>query len=503
MTEIKDVITLEKREVNPEKEIGLAWINHRGNDKSEMKFNSQDQRPPRVQPVISKESLIPLLVQMVDSSSDIICVSSFLLQGSELTNSLLKASDRGVRVYILTAGEEDLKVTDEDGSPSAQRVKEFRQLLSNISDKVFLRTADFHAKFVLVDPDSIHPMGVMTTCNLTIDAMSGTNKELYVTLSNEEVYSFYCQFTMGLWKMSRHELRGGKLQELEENRFLPDTPIPDPIHPATLHTYNSLYESVRKLLITAMKSVDISAWTFTDEVDIPNLLMECLNRGVAVKIYTRPNYMNGIVLSKLKAKGAQVLAHDRFHAKMILVDGERSIVTTANFAKHGLQDGFEAGVILNKNDTKQLSRILSNWEKECNWELSDGTEIEALSGTIKMIDSKAEEVKEVIIKDEKVINVPDLKPKEIKREEELILKPPPQEPGNGVIYKRFIYKYKVFQPHIPKGAKKVEGLKEKFGIFKLESTMELFIPIYKWEELDGAREVAIRHNAKVMKSAME
>jgi len=501
MTEIEDEMTVEKVEVNTTKEVELAWINNgSGNSKSEIISSSRILDTARVHPVTSRESLIPLLVEMVDSSSEMVCVSSFLLQGSAFTDSLLRASGRGVRVYILTAGEEDLKVTDEDGSPSVQRVKEFRRLLSSLSDKVFLRTADFHAKFVLIDPESKRPMGMMMTCNLTADAMSGYNKELFVTLSAGEVYSFFCQFSRGVWEMSRHELRGGKLQELEENRYYPDAKIPSPVHPATLPSIRSLDESVRKLLSTAMKSVDISAWTFTDEVDVPRLLMDCLDRGVSVKIYARPNYLNGVILSKLKARGARVLGHDRFHAKTIVVDGKISLVTTANFAKHGLVDGFETSVILAENDTKQLSSILAGWERECNWELSIGARISSLSGPLKIIDAKTQEVRETKVEDEKVINMDDVRPKEIMREEDLKLKTVLQESRNEIIFKRFRYKYRVLQPHLTRSSVKVQGLTEKFDIYQLESTKELFVPISRWEDLTDAREVAARLNARVVKS---
>ncbi len=501
MTVIEDVMTVERIITNPTREIGLAWIENGSTVNSESKLNTKGQRHPKVYPVISEESLLPLLVEMIDSSREVVCVSSFLLQGSNFTDSLLRASSRGVRVYILTAGEEDLKVTDEDGSPSVQRVKEFRQLLSNFSDKVFLRTADFHAKFVIVDPDSNHSKGIMTTCNLTKDAMSGFNKELFVILSADEVYSFYCQFSIGVWEMSRHELRNGKLQELEENKFSPDVPIPHPTHPVTLPAQKVLYESIRKLLASAVKSVQISAWTFTDEVNIPNLLMGCLDRDVTVKIYTRPNYLNGVVLSKLQAKGAQVLAHERYHAKAIVVDGVRSIVTTANFAKHGLEDGFEAGVTLDEDGTKQLSAILAHWEKECNLILSQANKIDSLSGTVKIIDSEIQKVREVKVEYEKIINMPDLKLKEITQLGELTLNTDFQEPHSDIIYKNFRLRYRVFQSYMPKSVTKVDVSNEKFDIYKLESTKELFVPITQWEELIDAREVAIRRNAKVVKFA--
>ena len=227
--------------------------------------------------------------------------------------------------------------------------------------------------------------------------------------------------------------------------------------------------------------------------------MDCLNRGVAVRIYARPNYLNGIILSKLQAKGARVLAHERFHAKAIVVDGKRSIVTTANFAKHGLEDGFEAGVILDEKDTKQLSAILAYWEKECNMILSQANKIDSLSGTLKIIDSGLQEVREVTVEDEKIINMPDHRLKEIKRQEELSLNTDFQEPKSNTIYKKFRFRFNVFQPQMPKGVTKVEESKEKFDIFKLESTKELFVPITQWEELIDAREVAKRLNAKVVK----
>lgn len=500
MTEIENELIVEKVEVNSKKEVGLVWLN-KNSKKEELEAPSGYKIPEdsKVHPVISRESLIPLLVDIVNSSREVICVSSFLLQGSEFTESLLKASERGVRVYILTAGENDLKVTDEDGSPSSQRVKEFRQLLSTLSDKVFLRTADFHAKFVLIDPEGEYPNGVMTTCNLTTDAMSGHNKELFVTLSEEEVYSFFCQFTKGVWEMSRHELIGGTLHELEENSYKPENPIPNPAHPATLISINSLYKAVRELITSARKSVDISAWTFSDEVDVPDLLMECLNRNVSVKIYARPNYLNGIVLSKLKARGAIVLGHDRFHAKTIVVDGEKSIVTTANFAKHGLEDGFEAGVLLGKKDTMHLSAILKQWEAGCNWELSMGSGIESLSRKVKIVDEEIKDIREVEIADEKVIDMPVLKLGKIMKGEELQMQEHTQESKGKVIYKKFIYRYRVMQPTLPEDTKKVENAKEKFDVFTKGKTKKLFIPISQWEELEDAREIAERLNANVVK----
>ena len=500
MNEIEDTFMVEKIESNSEKEIGPAWVGIKENHDSKIIGDFGISPASRVRPVTSSESLIPLLVSMVDSAVEVVCVSTFLLQRSEFTDSLLRARGRGVRVYILTAGEEDLKLTDEDGSPASDRVREFRQLLSSISDRVFLRTADFHAKFVLVDPNSNKPKGFMTTCNLTADAMSGYNKELFVTLTDEEVYSFFCQFAEGIWKMSRHELKGGRLQELEEKRFVPETQIPLPTHPATLSSQKSLNEEIKKLITSARRSVEISAWTFTDEVDIPDLLMDRLSEGIKVKVYCRPNYLNGAVLSKLAAKGAKVLAHERFHAKMIAVDGERSLVTTANFAKHGLDDGFETGVLLRENDTKHLLRILSQWENECKWELSQSQKVKSISGTVKIIDFKLQEIREVVIEEEKIVNKPDIKLENVMREEELPFRTGIQESQADKIYRQLRYRYNVFQPHLPKDVSKVKDSKEKFDVFKLKSSEELFVPISLWDELDEARKLAMRINAKVVKN---
>ena len=339
----------------------------------------------------------------------------------------------------------------------------------------------------------------MATCNLTNDAMSGVNKELYVNLTKEEIRSFFYQFITGIWKMSRHELKKGRLQELEEKKYMPRGEVPPVTHPSTMVGINTLHEAIKDLIQAAEKSIVISAWTFTDEVDIPKLLLESINRGVKVTVYSRPNYLNGAVLKELRESGAKVYANERFHAKTVVVDGKRSIVTTANFAKHGIDDGFETGIFLGSEDSKRLSAILSQWDKECDWELSLSSSIENLSGIIRIVDSEKREIREIKIEDEREILHSDIRLKEIKRNEELILPTRSSEPQGDTIYKRVRHQYTIVQPVLPNGALKKYDINGKFSVFELSSSKELFLPISTWDELDEAREIAKSHKSKVVR----
>lgn len=503
MTIIEGSMKVEETEDISDKQIGLAWVRRNSLDLSAKPEIQTTHTHGRIRPVTEGNALISLLVEMVEHSDEIVCLSSFLLQKSELTDSLLRAHERGVRVYILTAGEEDLKVTDEDGSPSVERVKEFRLLLSSLSENVFLRTADFHAKFVIIDPFDGNARGVLTTSNLTNDAMSGVNKELYVVLSADEVFSFFNQFLFGVWVMARHELSDGRLRELQESRYMPEASIPSPTHPATLPGNKTLYETIKKLISGAHREIIVTAWTFSDEEEIPTLLSDSLDRGVKVRVYTRPNYLNSVTLSKLVQKGAEVLAHERFHAKALIVDNEKSIVMTANFAVHGLEDGFEAAIELDKQDTKLLSGILEEWDVDCGWKLSLSANISSLFDTVKLVNKETQEIRDIVIESERTVPLPQIKLSEIRRRDEIKLKAPIDKTASDRIVKKTTYRAEVLIPSLPKGSTRLDGLDEKFEVFRNSSKSEFFITISEWESLDEAREIARKYNAKVVKPGLE
>lgn len=109
----------------------------------------------------STTNLDDVLQKMADKTSDTICVSSFLIQEGRFTDAMLRAVRRGVRSYILTAREEELKMSPEElGEKKGEAIEGHKRLLDAFAGKVLVRTAPhFHAKFVLFDPLGKEPRG--------------------------------------------------------------------------------------------------------------------------------------------------------------------------------------------------------------------------------------------------------------------------------------------------------------------------------------------------------
>ena len=113
--------------------------------------------------VLSKKTnLTDIIAGMADNSKEIICVSSFLIEDSAFTDSLLKATDRGVRVYLLTAREEELKAdSTEIVDEKKKNNRGTQNFLDKIAGKIIVRTSpDFNSKFVIFDPKSEKAHGI-------------------------------------------------------------------------------------------------------------------------------------------------------------------------------------------------------------------------------------------------------------------------------------------------------------------------------------------------------
>ena len=98
-------------------------------------------------------------------------------------------------------------------------------------------------------------------------------------------------------------------------------------------------------------------------------LLGALQRGVKVNIYTKPNYRNTEALIDLLNNGAEIVGHERYHAKLIISDGNNGLVTTSNYTKKGLDEGFEVSVVLGAKDIRLIQDVIDYWDRECRWRL--------------------------------------------------------------------------------------------------------------------------------------
>ena len=121
------------------------------------------------------------LLNLIDSAESIVCLCSFIIADTEVERALIKAVDRGVRVYALcvcvcvcvlkrsssSGGDED---EDGDGEWTREdRIREgHKRMLGSFTGRIMLRSSGhFHAKYVIVDGNRC----MLTTCNFTTKAM--------------------------------------------------------------------------------------------------------------------------------------------------------------------------------------------------------------------------------------------------------------------------------------------------------------------------------------------
>jgi cardiolipin synthase len=511
---IERVLKMERIEDRSEDKIGLSWTlrSQTQMEKTAARDGTNPSSKTGGEPensgtmhansglfaVPNNSSLMSLISGLIESASEVVCLSSFLLQDSPIISSIFKAAEKGVRVYVLTAGEDDLKVADEDDTQPLERVAEFKKLLGKLSDKILLRTGDFHAKFLLIDPALQSRKGMMLTSNLTVDALSGSNMELAVFMTPSEVMSFFNQFIVGFWTISRHELRKGRLQEFAEKEYMPDVKSVRINHPNTCGKVRTIKEAALELINGARSSITIAAWTFSPTTEICKALLAQAEKGIKVVVYTRPNYLNATAMEQLAEKGVTVKAHERYHAKVISVDGDRCLITTSNFSERGLDIGFETGVLRNGRDAAQLEKIIEGWDNKCGWVLSTNARLGDLEGQIIEIEKSRQDVVKRAIIDTKTVELKDQHLQELKPRTEIMWPEMKYSNLQGELCKRIQFRWSAIMPAIPEGATEInlEGSDRKF--YQKKGEKRLYLPVYDWEDIPEAKEEAKKFGATVV-----
>jgi len=339
-----------------------------------------DLKSRRMYVLSEKTNLTDIISDTADNSEEMICVSSFLIEDSAFTDSLLKAADRGVRVYLLTAREEELKTDSTEFDDEGKRkeiIEAHKNFLDKIAGRILVRTSpNFHSKFILFDPKSKNACGILSTSNLTKDAMAGRNLELAVELTKEEVGSYFIQFIHGFWNEAKHEKIGSEriLKPVPEAAWNIDA---DKItHPCTCSSVRSLRKEVIRLIGSAKKELIVSAWTFEKGHDSTEAIKEACKRGVRVRIFSRDDAKSTDNIYALLQSGAEVYSFGRrVHAKFIVSDGE-ALIMTSNFSKLGLDSGFESGILFDTKENEMFSKaaedLFANHGKQLRKEIRLG-----------------------------------------------------------------------------------------------------------------------------------
>lgn len=320
----------------------------------------------------SDGAMLTEISKMIDRATSMVLLSSFLLQGSRVTESINAAVDRGVDVFILTGNEDELKKEGDEydiREDKKVQIKERKELLASLAGKALVRTSpDFHAKYVLIDPNTRSQQGLFMTCNATVGALSGNNIELCAKLEGDEVRSYFNHFVHGFWLVSNHEMLAKNIQPvptISEDKLR--RVLPEKIGmPCTSKGINDLREKVREIIVGAERSITLCAWSFDEGMEWQDDALTALMNGNEVTVLCRCDDRNLKALDPLARAGAKVMGFvdPPMHAKVV-INESAGVIMSSNMTRLGLDSGFEISYILSASDVRAMGVIIEGWIAHC------------------------------------------------------------------------------------------------------------------------------------------
>ena len=432
-------------------------------------------------------SILRSLVSAIESAQECVCLSSFLFSESSLGTALISAASRGVRVYTLSSPYRtlDRDTPDQDGEPR-ERVEEYKQFLDSIAGHILLRAADhFHSKFLLADPRSPSiSRGILCTANFN-KALT-ENLEIAVDLTPAELKGVFQQFRVGFWNESSEEL-------LRARQFTPVSPRPTSIRvPHRLDSvlttvrserseigHNTIRDSLQRFIRESEGPLIASVYSVNSDHDTVKELASCA-RDRHITLIVRPRLLDTISYRALAEAGAEVLGHDRLHAKAIVSqkNGEpAAIVMTANLESKGLDQGFETGLYLEGVRARRIKSILEGWTKACRWKFNSGVQIGDLRG--KVMVQGAKHYEERAVDNETSVDAGVLKQTTLEAEPS-----PDTKKLSSYLAHRVILSYTIERPRLPRGATQIEDPESPLPVYRRGGNM--FIAVLKLSDLEPA-----------------
>jgi phosphatidylserine/phosphatidylglycerophosphate/cardiolipin synthase-like enzyme len=301
------------------------------------------------------------IIQAINKASSLVCLQSYLIQHTEIIDSLSSAFKRGVKVYILSSVDARIKDSIEEEGDDFIKASYLKMLNDNFKNKFIFRTAEnFHAKFILIDPKN-NPKGFLCTNNFTRKGFT-RNQELAVELSREQCIDLYKLFVFHFWEYSTDELNdtdqldkvkpAGKFKLEGINSILYTSPNGD------TSLFNELLEAIKG----AQESITISSFNIEKDNELMRATIDKAKIGIKVTLFCRlTEKLYNNQLKHLADNGIIIYVEENFHAKTLLVDGKKGFLFTANYTEMGLKKGFEVGIKLNDKQVVDLQFIQDKW----------------------------------------------------------------------------------------------------------------------------------------------
>lgn len=347
---------------------------HKQRKQAEQVFQSEPSR-----------KVVKKLIAWIDMACEKVILCSFLFADDELQEALLRAAKRGIRVYMMLASESRLEREPRKSDNFGQKVfTEHKEMLDQLAGYALIRSADsFHAKVVLVDPDLPGKSGLLLTSNLTKEALS-RNEELAVQLKPKEILKIYEKLKWAFWECAEHQaIQPGRLSSFEPVGLI-EQPVDVEGVLWTAKDRTQLKEKALELIENEEVEIIASSFGWGAEHEIVRALCEKARGGVDVTILARlrPAAMPGLLA--LAEAGARVLGFRWLHAKSVWTAYSGALITSANFERHGMDEGFELGVSLVDERSGELGKLLRSWIGSAYWELMPEPFLGELEGDVRI-----------------------------------------------------------------------------------------------------------------------
>lgn len=314
----------------------------------------------------SGNHMVEHLAKAIDKAQEMICFTSFIFQDGLIVEAIERATQRGVKVFVLTS---TCHLKQNKWYDIGEDVKQetFKKLLNEkMQHKALVRCADnIHAKFLLIDPKSDNLQGWLATCNFTEKATK-ENPELLAVLKKEEIKELFQIFVWHFWKATTYEQDNTnffrKIKPI--SRF--DLPqLESLLLTSTKGNQTTIRDYSLEIIKTAQTKIVFSTFGFDIEHELGQLLLKKCEAGVEVEIFARNRFkVMEQGLKELAKAGAKIYTHDLLHAKFLMIDEQVGAIFTANFQERGMDEGFEVGLKLSHNDSVELIQVVERWKSE-------------------------------------------------------------------------------------------------------------------------------------------
>lgn len=360
---LTDFSTVEKKEIIINNHV-LEKIWYIAEDK-EFKEHLQEFYKPNIWFAGKKRIFEKRIAKYIENAKEIVIICSFLLEQTEIIDAILKIVKNSVRVYIITASENQLEKSYQlESEIEDERVAAHILLLKNLRKKCLIRSApNFHAKYILIDPKLNSRLGFISSANFTKHALS-SNIEIGVQLNEEQISDLFNSFCYTFWYESKHEyLREDSLSAVR------DAPIgfinkPDLTHIICPKSNNDFELNLTRLIENSHGDIYISTYSIDSNNSVFKIILNQLKNGRKIYIYVRPRKKDLDSLLELEQAGAIIRGHRLLHFKCLLIDEDidkNGIIFTGNLTKQSFESSYDVGIFLNSQQSKTTLEILKSW----------------------------------------------------------------------------------------------------------------------------------------------